>query len=182
MELTMANAKMETVRNHRSIVVNMPGQPSVDVGLATLTTDIVRQLTLHGLAQKLGDAAARMRNPDTGQPASWAEKHAMVRRVADALIAGDWTLRPEKVAADALTPERVAAVARARDADPARIEAWLTTLTAEHRTKVFAHPSVVVALAAIRADRAAAGSDPDADPFEGLDSPDSPDDNDRAPI
>lgn len=174
----MANAKMETLRNHRSIVVNMPGMPSVQVGLDDLTPDIVRQLTLHGLAQKLGDAAARLRNPLTGQPASWADKHSMVRRVADALLAGDWTLRPEKVAADTITPERVQAVARARGADAVKVEAWLTGLTPDARAKAFAHPSVAVALAAIRAERAAATADPDADPFDGLEAGD----DDQAPL
>jgi hypothetical protein len=163
----MAQAKMETIRNRSSVVVNMPGQPSIEVAITALTDDMQRQLMLHGLAQKLGDAAARLRNPDTGAAAPWDEKYRMVRRVADALLQGDWTLRPEKVGADTITEDRVQAVANARATDAETIRAWLSTRTAEQRAQVFAHPSVAVALAAIRAARAT--TDDEADPFAGLD-------------
>lgn len=163
----MAKA-ITVIRNHRSIVVNTTGHPSIEVNIDALAADIVRQATLHGIAQKLGDAAAKERDTTTGQSAPLAVKYAAMRRVADALIAGDWTLRPVRVAADAITPERVEAVARARNADPATVERWLTGLSVETRAAAFSHPTVAVALAAIRAERAAAQADPDADPFAGL--------------
>lgn len=162
----MAQAKMETIRTRSAVIINMPGQPSIEVQTGVLNDDIIRQLTVHGLAQKLGDAAARMRNPDTGAAAPWDEKYRMVRRVADALLQGDWTLRPEKIAADTITEDRVQAVADARQTDTETIRGWLSTRTAEQRAQVFAHPSVVVALAALRAARAT--TDEDVDPFAGL--------------
>jgi hypothetical protein len=169
----MAQAKMETIRNRNGVVINMPGQPSIEVTIPQLSDDIQRQLALHGLAQKLVDAAARLRNPDTGAPAPWDEKHRMVRRVADALLAGDWTLRPEKIGADAITADRVQAVADARKLDTETVRAWLNDISAAQRTLVFAHPSVMVALAAIRAARAT--TDEDHDPFAGLDDNTDPD-------
>ena len=172
-------ARIETIRNAQSVVINVPGQPSIEVDIRRLHPDIVRRLTLHGLAQKVGDAAAKERDPITGKSATWAVKHAAMRRIADALIAGEWTVKAERTPPDAITPDRVEAVARARGADRVTIERWLTGLTPERRTAVFGHASVQVELARMRAERmAAANPDTDADPFEGLPDADDDDDDD----
>lgn len=175
-------ARIETIRNAQSIVINVPGQPSIEVDIRRLSADIVRRLTLHGLAQKIGDAAAKERDPVTGKSATWAVKHASMRRIADALLAGEWSVKAERTPPDAITPDRVEAVARARGTDVATIDRWLNGLTPERRTAVFGHASVQVELARMRAERiAAANPDPDADPFAGLhddDTPDAGDDDD----
>ena len=46
---------------------------------------------LHGLKQKLGDAAAISRNPDTGRSASLDDKIAAVREVFDRITSPDGT-------------------------------------------------------------------------------------------
>ena len=46
--------------------------------------------TMHGLKQKLVDAAAIGRNPDTGRSATIADKYNAVRAVYDRLLAGMW--------------------------------------------------------------------------------------------
>jgi hypothetical protein len=55
-----------------------------------LTPEIVTQATLHGLKQKLVDAAAISRNPDTGRSATIEDKFDAVKTVYDRLLAGSW--------------------------------------------------------------------------------------------
>ena len=54
-------------------------------------SDEVRQYAaLHGLKQKLVDAAAIGRNPETGRSATIQDKYEAVRAVYDRLLAGRW--------------------------------------------------------------------------------------------
>lgn len=66
-----------------------------DGGIATLMIDdlapeILAHAVLHGLKQKLVDAAAISRNPDTGRSASVADKRAAVETVMARLREGTW--------------------------------------------------------------------------------------------
>ena len=56
-----------------------------DLGLEVLTMAL-----LHGLKQKLVDAAAISRNPDTGKSATVADKRAAVEAVMTRLLGGAW--------------------------------------------------------------------------------------------
>lgn len=61
------------------------------VNPASLSDEIRLAAMLHGLKQKLGDAAAISRNPDTGRSASLDDKIAAVREVFDRITAPDGT-------------------------------------------------------------------------------------------
>ena len=72
--MTLAFANGETIRVNR----------------ADLSEEILRHAVMHGLKQKLVDAAAISRNPDTGRSATVADKFAAVREVYERLLAGKW--------------------------------------------------------------------------------------------
>ena len=55
-----------------------------------LSDTILAQALYHGLKQKLVDAAAISRNPDTGRSATVADKYEAVREVYERLLAGQW--------------------------------------------------------------------------------------------
>lgn len=55
-----------------------------------LSADILGQALMHGLKQKLVDAAAISRNPDTGRSATIDDKYNAVREVYDRLLSGEW--------------------------------------------------------------------------------------------
>ena len=55
-----------------------------------LTESIRQQALLHGLKQKLVDAAAISRNPETGRTATIEDKYDAVKEVYDRLLAGEW--------------------------------------------------------------------------------------------
>lgn len=60
-----------------------------------LSPTIVAQAIIHGLKQKLVDAAAISRNPETGRAASVQDKYDAVKEVYDRLLSGEWNKRRE---------------------------------------------------------------------------------------
>lgn len=75
--LTFDNGKILTVRD-------------------TDLSESVREMALmHGLKQKLVDAAAISRNPDTGWSATTEDKYNAVREVYDRLLSGQWNKQRE---------------------------------------------------------------------------------------
>lgn len=69
--------------------------PAISIDLAALTPEIRHQLMLHGLKQKIVDAAAIPRCTDTGRAASDADKIDAMRAVAERLMAGEWNATRE---------------------------------------------------------------------------------------
>ena len=57
---------------------------------AQMADDIRHAAMMHGFKQKLVDAAAISRNPDTGRTASVEDKYNAVRGVYDRLLSGQW--------------------------------------------------------------------------------------------
>lgn len=57
---------------------------------SALTEEVRATATLHGLKQKLVDAAAISRSPETGRTATVGDKYDAVRAVFDRLLAGHW--------------------------------------------------------------------------------------------
>lgn len=55
-----------------------------------ITPELREQAMMHGLKQKLVDAAAISRNPDTGRSATIDDKYNAVREVYDRLMSGQW--------------------------------------------------------------------------------------------
>lgn len=60
----------------------------IDAG--KLTYDIRHEAVMHGLKQKIGDAAAIGRNPETGRSATLSDKYAAMRAVVERLQSGSW--------------------------------------------------------------------------------------------
>jgi len=62
----------------------------IQLEATALEISIREQAMMHGFKQKLVDAAAISRNPDTGRSATIDDKYAAVREVYDRLLAGSW--------------------------------------------------------------------------------------------
>ena len=60
-----------------------------------LTNHVMEYAIFHGLKQKLVDAAAISRNPETGRPATVEDKYQAVKTVYDRLLAGQWNATRE---------------------------------------------------------------------------------------
>lgn len=73
------------------LVMTFGNGESLSIDPATLSDEIRTAAMLHGLKQKLGDAAAISRNPDTGRSASLSDKIAAVREVFARITTPDGT-------------------------------------------------------------------------------------------
>lgn len=78
-----------------ALVLTFSHGESLTIKPTDLSPTIVAQAIMHGLKQKLVDAAAISRNPETGRAASVADKFDAVKEVYDRLLAGEWNKRRE---------------------------------------------------------------------------------------
>lgn len=89
-----------------AIVMNAEGRPgglalqfangeALGLTAAQLANDILEHAVWHGLKQKLVDAAAISRNPETGRAASVEDKYQAVKTVYDRLLVGQWNATRE---------------------------------------------------------------------------------------
>ena len=72
-----------------ALVIEFGNGKTLRVELGNLSPEIVRQATLHGLKQKLVDAAAIARNTDTGLSATLNDKYEAVKEVYDRITSID---------------------------------------------------------------------------------------------
>lgn len=79
-----------TITDDGRLVLVFSHGEHIAIAPAELTPHITRQALLHGLKQKLVDAAAITRNPETGRSATIEDKFAAVREVYDRLLSGQW--------------------------------------------------------------------------------------------
>lgn len=106
---------------------------TLSIDATTLSGDIQAMATLHGLKQKLVDAAAISRNLDTGRSATIDDKYNAVREVYDRLLAGQWNKTREGGSVKGGLLFRALCILYA-DKTPEAIRAFLEKKTAAEKT------------------------------------------------
>jgi hypothetical protein len=110
--------------------------------IAGLPSDIIEELVIHGLTQKIGDAAAGKSGDDAA---------AAMQKVHDALVAGNWGVKRSGGGGDGLSDEERAIVAVATDLIAAKdwkakIDGWADMTSTERRAAKWAiladHPKL----------------------------------------
>ena len=134
-----------------------------------LTGDITFAAIMHGLKQKLVDAAAMSRNPETGRSATIEDKYNAVRVVYERLLAGQWNaVRGEGSGTGGML---LSALVRLYDGrkTPEQVREYLATLTDAQKTALRANSRVAPIIEQIRAERGQA-TDTDAllDELDGM--------------
>lgn len=81
--------------DHSGLTLVFAHGKSLTIRAAELAPTIVAQALMHGLKQKLVDAAAISRNTETGRAASVEDKYNAVKEVYDRLLSGEWNKRRE---------------------------------------------------------------------------------------
>ncbi len=127
------------------------------IGASDLTDEIRAAAMMHGLKQKLVDAAAISRNPETGRSATVQDKFDAVREVADRLLAGEWNKAREGGAGSGVSL-LLAALIRLYDGRKTKDEvvAFLDGKTDAEKAALRANPKVAPIIAEIKAEREAA--------------------------
>jgi hypothetical protein len=102
--------------------------------LASLPVEMIQELTMHGLVQKVGDAAAGKSGDDAT---------AAMDKVHDALREGNWGVKRSGSGGDGLTDIQRAIIAIADESIPAKdwkrkIDGWADMTTLERRAAKWA--------------------------------------------
>lgn len=127
-----------------------------------LSAEIIQQATMHGLKQKLVDAAAISRNPDTGKSATVQDKFDAVLEVYDRLCAGQWNKNREGGGATGGLLLRALLAMHDGRKTREQIEAFLADKTDAEKAALRANPKVAAIIATLKVDKADKGIDTDA--------------------
>lgn len=116
---------------------------TITIDPSTLSDTIRAQATLHGLKQKLVDAAAIARDTATGRSATSADKEAAVKEVFNRITApnGTWN-KVREAGATAVGGLLVAALMQMTDKTKPEIVKYLENKTAEEKAALRKNPKV----------------------------------------
>lgn len=131
---------------------------SIELRVTELSPSIIMQATLHGLKQKLVDAAAISRDPETGRAATIETKFGAVREVFQRLLAGEWNKTREGGGATGgilLRALMRMQPTKTRDA----LTAWLEPKTDKEKAALRANPRIATIIETIKSEDAARKGD-----------------------
>lgn len=130
----------------------------------TLAREVWDTAVMHGLKQKIGDAAAISRNPETGRPVTTNEKFDAMAEVLNRLMSGAWNKPRESGDGAGAGGLLFKALCRVKsDKTPAEVKAYLDGRSKDEQAALRKVPVIAAAIDAIRAESAkAAGIDGEA--------------------
>ena len=132
----------------------------VEADLSAMAQGMIDQLTLHGLSQKVGDAAAGF-----SKAGDYSGAFGAMQQVVDNLIAGQWSTRGQGGGISDL----VQAICELRGVELDAAQAAIDAMDEEQLKRVASHPQVKAKIADIKAARLAKAAEGAADLDELLD-------------
>ena len=141
---------------HGELVLTFADQTKATLSTRDLSTEILSQALLHGLKQKLVDAAAIARNIDTGASATTADKKEAVMEIHTRLLEGAWN--KGRTAGDGMNGKGsilLLALQRLQpNRDAAELADWLKARTDAERAALAKNAKILPHVQAIQAERA----------------------------
>jgi hypothetical protein len=137
-----------------SLTLTFSNGETIVLTTAQISTDIANQAMLHGLKQKLVDAAAISRNPDTGRSATVDDKYNAVREVYDRLLSGQWNKSRGEGSSTSGGLLFRALCQMYADKTPDAIKAFLDKKTPTEKAALRATPKIAAIIETIRAEKA----------------------------
>ena len=123
-----------------------------------LADDIRVQAMMHGLKQKIGDAAAISRNPDTGRSATTDDKFDAMAEVLHRLLSGAWNKTREGGEGGGAGGLLFKVLCKIKaDKTPAEVRAYLEARTKEEQAALRKVPAIAAAIEEIKAAQAKDG-------------------------
>ena len=156
------NAKVPTIAviiREDAMTLDFSNGQKILVFASELTPDLRQQAMMHGFKQKLVDAAAIARNPDTGRSATVDDKFNAVNEVYQRLLAGHWNKPAGEASSGAggLLARALKVLYPTKD-----IVAYLADKTPEQKKALRGVPAVAAAIAALKPEPDSSGVDTDA--------------------
>lgn len=150
---TKRNATITATIDGNTLALTFANGETLTMRADALTNDVQQYAMMHGLKQKLVDAAAISRNPETGRAATVEDKYQAVNAVYNRLLSGQWNATREGggnvggLLAQALT-RMYAGRKTAED-----IKAFLAEKTDAEKTALRKNPRVAQIIEDIRAEQ-----------------------------
>lgn len=123
---------------------------TLNIDASLVSDDIQRHAVMHGLKQKLVDAAAISRNTETGRPASVSDKYEAVKTVYDRLLRGEWNATREGGGTGGMLLQALCHIHADRKT-PEQIRAWLEGKTDQEKAALRKNPKVAEIIEELRA-------------------------------
>ena len=138
---------------------------TLTVEIAKLSPEITQQAVIHGLKQKLCDAAAISRDPVTGKTATIETKYAAVREVFDRITAPDGTWNKIREGGNSSGGLLLTALVRMYAGRKTRDELveFLATKTDAEKSALRKNAKIAAIIDEIKAERATDGDGIDSD-------------------
>jgi hypothetical protein len=156
-DVTMSDGITPINVRHGVLTLDFANGQSIVVKTADLPTDVISQAIMHGLKQKLVDAAAISRDPDTGRAASIDVKFRAVEEVANRLFTGEWNKRREGGgSAGGLLYQALCRKYSAKT--PEQIKEWLDGKDDKAKAALRKNPDIAKIIDEIRAEKGDAGA------------------------
>ena len=92
---TKRNATISATIIGNTLALTFANGETITMHGGALNIDVQQYAMMHGLKQKLVDAAAISRNPETGRAATVEDKYQAVKAVFDRLLGGQWNATRE---------------------------------------------------------------------------------------
>lgn len=151
-------AQITVERIANNLVIEFAHGKRVELNPFDLAEEIREHAVFHGLKQKLVDAAALSRNPETGRSASIEDKYQAVKTVYDRLRAGHWNaVREGGGATGGLLLQALCRMYAGRKT-PDELKAFLADKTDAEKTALRKNPRVAQIIEDIRAETGKAAS------------------------
>lgn len=157
-DTTKRNAAISATIDGSTLTLTFANGETLTMRGDALNNDVQRYAMMHGLKQKLVDAAAISRNPETGRAATVEDKYEAVKVVYDRLLSGQWNAAREGGgnAGGLLAQALVRMYAGRKTAED--IKAFLAEKTEAEKTALRKNPRVAAIIEEIRAEHGKAAS------------------------
>ena len=138
------------------------------IDASALSPEVQRDAMMHGLKQKIGDAAAMSRNPDTGHSATIVDKRNAMREVRDRLVSGQWNKTRDGASGGSGGLLFRALCEYKASTPPEQLRAWLQGKDKAEQAKLRKIPAIAAIIERMRAADAKAGNVDEDALFAGL--------------
>ena len=125
---------------------------ALTIGKNDLTEEQQTRALLRGVKEKLVDAAAISRNPETGRPATIDDKYNAVKAVYDRLLAGQWNAAREGGGGGSGGLLFKALCRMYSNKSPEQIAAFLAGKTDAEKTALRKNPKIAAIIEELRAE------------------------------
>ena len=153
-------AQITVERIADDLVIEFAHGKRIELNPVDLADSVYKQAVYHGLKQKLVDAAAISRNPETGRSASIEDKYQAVKTVYDRLLAGQWNaVRGEGgTGTGGLLFAALCRMYAGRKTEE-ELREWLATKDKKAQAELRKNPKVAAIIEQIKAERGADDED-----------------------